>query len=84
MKFNGRQFEAGDAIERDYIMDVQPQKLGTLLRTRYIEVDPVTRPVDKMTKAELVEYAADLGVEVSSSWRKDEILEAVKEAPHGS
>lgn len=35
---------------------------------------------DEMTKAELVDLADERGVEVSSSWKKDEIIEALEAA----
>ena len=76
-KFNGRQITQGDAVKASTINSVDPAKLGTLLRTRFIELPPQNATAN-MNKAELVAFAETLGVSVSSSWRKDEILEAIE------
>jgi len=76
-KFNGRQINQGDPVDRATIVKVDPSKEGTLLRTKFIELPPQNK-VAGMNKAELVDFAASLGVAVSSSWRKNEILEAVE------
>ena len=81
-KFNGRQYEAGDTITREQIVSVHPEKLGTLERTRLIVPDPLTNPIEKMTKDELLDYARDVGVTVSASWRKREVREAIEDARH--
>ena len=82
-KFNGRQYERGDTITRDEILAVNPEKLGTLERVRLIEPDPLTNPVDKMTKDELIQHARDIGAKVDHNWRKAQIREAVEDALHG-
>ena len=41
-----------------------------------IEVDDEDS-LEKMTKADLIEAAADLGIEVPSSWTKAQIIEAI-------
>lgn len=80
LKFNGRQFERGDSIARDYILgSPRPEMLGTLQRTGFIELDPVTRPLDKMTKAELIDYAREVDAEVNTNMRKDDLLDAIQE-----
>ena len=76
-KFNGRQIHQGDAVKAATINAVDPSKEGTLLRTKFIELPPQAAAA-KMTKAELVDFAGTLGVSVSSSWRKDDILEAIE------
>ena len=76
-KFNGRQILKGDAVKKSALAAVDPSKEGTLLRTRFIELPPQAAAAN-MNKAELVDFAGTLGVSVSSSWRKDEILEAIE------
>lgn len=86
-QWHGQWYERGDAISRDVILadaNVGVSRLGSLQRTRFIEPDPVTRPLDKMTKAELIDHARDLGASFDASWRKSDILEAVQEAIHGT
>ncbi len=76
-KFNGRQINRDDAVKAATINAVDPSKLGTLLRTRFLVLPPQAAAAN-MNKAELVDFAGTLGVSVSSSWRKDEILEAIE------
>ena len=76
-RFNGRQIQQGDAVKAATINAVDPAKLGTLLRTKFIEPPPQNAVVN-MNKADLVDFAETLGVSVSSSWRKDDILEAIE------
>ena len=76
-KFNGRQILKGDPVKKAALAAVDPSKEGTLLRTRFIELPPQSA-AENMNKAELVDFAGTLGVSVSSSWRKDEILEAIE------
>ena len=86
-KWLGKQYQPGDAISRDTILSdaqVGESKLGTLQRVRFIEPDPQTRPLDKMTKSELVEYAREVGASVDPNWRKSDILEEIEGAIHGS
>jgi hypothetical protein len=61
-KFNGRKFGRGDAIAHDYIVSVSPEKLGTLLRTRFI-APPPDRQLEDMTMSELREMAREVGLE---------------------
>ncbi len=42
-----------------------------------IDVDDDVDSLEKMTKAELVEHAAEFGIEVPSSWTKAQIIEAI-------
>ena len=77
-KFNGRQFTSGDSIARDFIVDVAPEKLGTLQRVRFIELDPLTRPLDKMTKTELIDYGREVGAKVDHKMTKADLVEAIK------
>lgn len=83
MKFNGRNFEAGDPIDRGYILDVNPSKLGTLLRTRFIEEAPHVG-LQGMTKDELVVHAADVGADVDKRWGIQRIIATIEESKHGS
>lgn len=78
--FNGRKFETGDAIARSYILEVAPEKEGTLLRTGFIEAPNFTGSyLSRRKKDELVDFAETVGARVSSAWRKDEIIEAIEE-----
>lgn len=81
-KWLGVQYKPGDAISRETILsdaNVGESKLGTLQRVRFIEPDPQTRSLDKMTKSELVEYAREVGASVDPNWRKSDVLEAIQE-----
>jgi hypothetical protein len=77
-KFNGRDFQRGDAIERAYIVAVAPEKEGTLLRTRFIELAPHQRDLSKMTKSDLVELGRTVGATVDPNWRKADLIEAIE------
>lgn len=86
-KWLGVQYKPGDAISRETILSdkqVGESKLGTLQRVRFIEPDPQTRPLEGMSKSELVEYAREVGARVDPNWRKAEILEEIQGAIHGS
>lgn len=81
-KWLGVQYEPGDAISRETILadaQVGVSKLGTLQRVRFIEPDPLTRPIDKMSKSDLVDYAREVGADIDPNWRKSDILEAIQE-----
>ena len=81
MKWLGKAYEPGDAIARDTILSdkqVGASKLGTLQRVGYIRLDPRTRPVDKMTKAELVDYGREIGANVSPSMVKADLIEEIE------
>ena len=81
MKFNGRQFKRGDAIARDYIMDTNPEKLGTLLRTRFIEEPPHVK-LEDLSKEELLDIAADVGADVDGRYGVARIIEAIQASKH--
>lgn len=78
LKFNGRDFERGDAIDRAYIVSVAPEKEGTLVRTGFIGLAPHQRDLNKMTKAELVDFGRDIGATVDHNWRKDDLIDAIE------
>jgi hypothetical protein len=78
LKFNGRNFKRGDAIDRAYIVAVAPEKEGTLLRTRFIELAPHQRDLSKMRKPELVELARTVGLAVDPNWLKSDLIEAIE------
>lgn len=85
-KWLGTQYEAGDAISRDTILSdeqVGASKLATLQRVRFIEPDPQTRSLDKLTKAELVDYAREIGATVDPNWLKADVREAIEETING-
>ncbi len=77
-KFNGRNFERGDAIDRSYIVDVAPEKEGTLVRTRFIELAPEMRDLTKMTKADLVEFGRTIGADVDPNMVKSVLVDAIE------
>jgi len=77
-KFNGRQIEQGDSVERDYILKVSPEKLRVLQVTGFIELDPVTRPIGKMSKADLVDYGREVGADVNPNMVKADLVEAIE------
>ena len=77
-KFNGRRIEQGDSVDRDYILKVSPEKLRVLQVTGFIELDPVTRPLDKMTKADLVDYGREVGAEVNPNMVKADLVAAIE------
>jgi len=77
-KFNGRQFARGDAIDRAYIVNVDPAKEGTLVRTRFIELAPHQRDLSKMTKTELVEFGRNIGATVDQNWVKADLIDAIE------
>lgn len=85
-QWQGRWYDRGDAISRDAILsagEVGLSKLGSLQRTRFIDLDPVTRPLDKFTVDELIEHGRELGAEVKRGMRKTDLIRAIEEAPHG-
>lgn len=76
-KFNGRRFEKGDAIDRAYIVDVAPEKEGTLLRTRFIELPPQNQIRD-MDMAGLREFARTVGISGVLPRRKDDLIAEIE------
>jgi hypothetical protein len=80
MKFNGRNFERGDAIDRAYIVGVAPEKEGTLLRTRFIGLPAEVADLTKMLKADLVAHARKLDLKVDPNWRKTDLIDAIEGA----
>ncbi len=80
-KWMGVPYERGDSISRDTILsDVQvgKSKLGTLQRTGYIGLDAVSRPLDKLTKTELVDYGREVGAEVDQNMVKKDLVSAIE------
>ena len=79
-KYSGRRFEMGEPIDRSYIInDGGETKLRVLQRAGFIELDPVTRPLDKMTKADLIEYGREVGADVQHNMTKTDLLAAIKQ-----
>ncbi len=76
-KFNGRDFERGDAISHDYIVEVAPEKLGTLLRTRFIG-EPPDRQLSDMTMPELRDFAREVGLEGPLPRKKDDLVAEIE------
>ncbi len=81
MKWKGAPYARGDSLSRDMILsDIQvgKSKLATLLRLGWLVPDPVTRPLDKMTKAELVDHGRDMGVDVDQNMVKKDLIAAIE------
>lgn len=80
-KWMGTQYERGDSISRATILSnkqVGEARLGSLQRIGHIELDPVTRPIDKMLKADLIDYGREIGAEVSQKMLKADLIEAIR------
>ena len=78
-KWLGRQYDRGDAISRSTILaDVRvgEARLGSLQRTGFISL--VNRPLDAMTKAELVDYGREVGAEVTPNMTKAVLVGAIE------
>lgn len=76
-KFNGRRFERGDAVSHDLIVGVAPEKLGTLLRTRFIGYPP-DRQLADMSMSELRDAAREVGIEGALPRRKDDLVDLIE------
>jgi hypothetical protein len=82
LKWLGVSYDRGDSIGRDTILAderVGISRLGSLQRTGFIELDPVTRPLDKMTKADLVDYGREVGADVNPNMVKADLVVAIQE-----
>ena len=78
-KWLGVSYERGDRISRDTLLadeQVGESRLGSMQRNGFFE--PVNRPVDKMTKTELVEYGREVGAEVHPNMNKADLTEAIE------
>ncbi len=82
MKFDGREYAAGSAIGRETILSVNPEKLGILLRTRYIG-DPGDLRLEDMNHSELRDHARDLGVVGPLPRSNADLIEVIEGAKHG-
>lgn len=76
MKFNGRSFERGDAISHDLIVGVAPEKLGTLLRTKYIA--PAATALSDLSMGDLRDHARDVGVTGPLPRSKADLVDAIE------
>jgi hypothetical protein len=78
-KWLGVSYERGDRISRaTFLADTQvgESRLGSMQRTGIIE--PVNRPVDKMTKNELVAYGREVGADVHPNMNKADLAAAIE------
>ena len=82
-RFNGVVYNRGDAIARDDILAVAPEKLGSLLRTRFID-EPPDQPLTDLGMDELRDLARDVGLEGPLPRRKSDLITAIEEGKHGS
>jgi hypothetical protein len=81
LKWRGVSYDRGDSISRDTILadeQVGVSRLGSLQRTGYISLDPETRPLDKMTKADLVDYGREVGADVNPNMVKADLISAIQ------
>ena len=80
-KWMGVDYGRGDSISRDTILSdkqVGKSKLGTLQRTGFIGLDPMSRPFDKMTKTDLVDYGREVGADVDQNMVKKDLIAAIE------
>jgi hypothetical protein len=74
----GQQYERGDAISRTAFLketQVGKSRLGAMQRTGFISI---VRPLDGMTKPELVDYGREVGAEVDPTMLKDDLIAAIE------
>ena len=77
----GQQYERGDAISRSAILadtQVGEARLGSMQRVGMISLDPETRSLGKMTKAELVDYGREIGADVNPNMTKTVLIETIE------
>ena len=72
------QFKDGEAVVEDSELQKRLSKRKDVESTVPVEDDP--KPVSKMSKDELIQYAKENDIEVDSSANKDVIKEAVEKA----
>ncbi len=80
-KWMGVDYVRGGSISRDTILSdaqVGKSKLGTLQRTGFIGLDPLTRPLTGMNKAELVDYGREVGADVHQNMVKKDLISAIE------
>jgi hypothetical protein len=78
-KWLGVSYERGDTLSRDtFLKDTQvgESRLGSMQRTGYIE--PVNRPISKMTKADLLSYGREVGADVNPNMNKTDLVSAIE------
>ncbi len=77
----GQWYERDDPISRQTILSnrqVGESRLGSLQRNGFISLDPVTRPLDQLSKKELVEYGREVGADVKPNMVKTDLLSAIR------
>ncbi len=77
-KWMGQRYERGDAISRATFLknkQVGESRLGSMQRTGFISI---SRPLDTLTKAELVDYGREVGAEVDPNMLKDDLIAAIE------
>jgi hypothetical protein len=80
-RWMGAAYERGDSISRAaFLADsrVGESRLGSMQRTGFIMLDPATRPLDKMTKADLVDYGREVGATVDPNMVKKDLITAIQ------
>ena len=80
-KWMGVPYSRGDSISRDTILSdeqVGKSKLGTLQRTGYIGLDALSRPLDELTKTDLVDYGREVGADVNQNMVKKDLISAIE------
>ncbi len=77
-KWMGQQYDRGDSISRaTFLKETQVGKarLGAMQRNGFISI---VRPLDGMTKPELVDYGREVGAEVDPNMLKDDLIAAIE------
>ena len=67
-------------VRRGIVLYLDGKRVENNVRSIKAEVQRLTRELNKMTVAQLKELAAELGVKLSSSARKAEIIETIQNA----
>lgn len=77
-KWMGQQYERGDSISRATFLNnkqVGKSRLGAMQRNGFISI---VRPLDSMSKADLVDYGREVGAEVDPNMLKDDLVAAIE------
>ncbi len=78
-KWMGVSYGRGDRISKATILaekQVGVSRLASLQRNGFMH--PVNRPLDKMSKADLVDYGREVGADVGPNMIKADLLEAIE------
>jgi len=75
----GAMYKKGDEVEVNQREAQELLSRGVATDEALLQVteDETMKPIEDMTKAELIAYAGEIGVDVSDGMKKDEIIEAI-------